>query len=97
MGAIIQALLRAPPPPEVPEGDGRAPEPARNDPDHADAGRRGGLAWGIFAVLKILFLFGGVWILFTRGLVDPIPLVVGYGVLPLGIAASALWPSLRPQ
>jgi hypothetical protein len=30
-------------------------------------------------------------------LVDPIPLVVGYGTLPLGIALSSVWSSLRPS
>jgi len=33
----------------------------------------------------------------TRGVVDPIPLVVGYGVLPLGIAASTLFRGLSPR
>jgi len=64
--------------------------------DHAAEGRRGGAAWGVFALLKILVLFGGIWFLLTRGLVDPIPLVVGYGVLPLGIAAASLFTSLAP-
>lgn len=63
--------------------------------EHEGAERRGGVAWGLFAALKMLLLFGGIWILLTRQLVDPMPLVVGYGVLPLGIAASALWSSLR--
>ncbi len=51
--------------------------------------------WALFAALKILLLFGGIWFLLTRRLVDPIPLVVGYGVLPLGIVASAVWSSRR--
>lgn len=55
------------------------------------------LVWGLLAVLKILLFFGGVWFLLTRRLVDPMPLVVGYGTLPLGIAASAVWSSLRGQ
>lgn len=97
MRAIIRALIRGPEDDdasnasttETEDGDKQAPTP-----DHAGAGRRGGVAWGVFAVLKILILFGGVWILLTRGWVDPMPLVVGYGVLPLGIAASSLWSSL---
>lgn len=60
-----------------------------------DAGPSTGQAlWALFAALKILLLFGGIWLLLTRRLVDPMPLVVGYGVLPLGIAASAVWPRL---
>lgn len=66
-------------------------------PDHAAEAKRGGAAWGVFGLFKILFLFGGIWILLTRGLVDPIPLVVGYGVLPLGIVAAGLMASLRPS
>lgn len=98
MRAIIRSLLRAPEEPSPADGEGgdgeAAPEPR---PDHEGAGRRGGVAWGIFAVLKILVLFGGVWFLLTRGWVDPIALVVGYGVLPLGIAASSLLASLAPR
>jgi hypothetical protein len=65
--------------------------------DHRAEGRRGGAAWGGFALLKIVVLFGGIWLLLTRGWVDPIPLVVGYGVLPLGIAASSVLSSLAPR
>lgn len=53
--------------------------------------------WAILAIVKIVILFGGLWLLLTRRVVDPIPLVVGYGVLPLGITASAVWSSLRDQ
>jgi ATP synthase I chain len=82
MRAIIRALVRAPEKPETPSED-KKPE------------GWGSIAWGLFAGFKILILFGGVWILLTRNVVDPMPLVVGYGVLPLGITASALWSSLR--
>lgn len=64
--------------------------PADSEPTAKPSGAAA--AWALFAVLKILLLFGGVWILLTRGMVDPMPLVVGYGVLPLGITASALFP-----
>lgn len=64
--------------------------------DHAAEGKRGGAAWGAFGLAKIVFLFGGIYLLLTRGMVDPMPLVVGYGVLPLGIAASSLFTSLSP-
>ena len=77
MRAIIRALL--------PSADAEPREPSAQ-PSGAAA------AWAIFAVLKMAILFGGVWILLTRGMVDPMPLVVGYGVLPLGITASALFP-----
>lgn len=60
------------------------------------AGRRGGVAWAVLGVVKITVLFGGLWLLLTRGWVDPIGLVVGYGALPIGIAASTLGRALRP-
>lgn len=88
MRAIVRALVRAP---EEEEEGGDEKK------DHRAAGKRGGAAWGVFALLKIFFLFGGIWILLSKGLVAPIPLVVGYGVLPLGIAAAGLWNSLRPR
>jgi hypothetical protein len=90
MRAIVRALIR---PPEEAEEEGEPDEKK----DHRAAGKRGGAAWGVFALLKIFFLFGGIWILLSKGLVAPIPLVVGYGVLPLGIAAAGLWNSLRPR
>jgi hypothetical protein len=70
--------------------------PDKTAAEHAAAGKRGGVAWGVFAVLKMILLFGSVAILLTRGWVDPMPLVVGYGVLPLGIALGSLWSNLRP-
>lgn len=99
MRAIVRALVR-PPIDEAPkdgqsEGEGEGEK--KPQADHRGAGRRGGAAWGVFAVLKLFVLFGGIWLLLTKGLVAPIPLVVGYGVLPLGIAAAGLWGSLRPR
>lgn len=91
MRAIIRALVNVPMDPD--DGD----EAGQDGADHKKTGRRAGVAWGLFAGLKMLILFGGVWILLTRQLVDPMPLVVGYGVLPLGIAAGALWSSLRAR
>lgn len=61
------------------------------------AGRRGGIAWAILGVLKLVVLFGGMFLLLTRGALAPIPLVVGYGVLPVGIALSGLFSSLSPK
>jgi hypothetical protein len=90
--AIVRALVQAPEEPE--KKDGEEPGP---DPDHQREGRRGGAAWGVFAILKIFLLFGGIFVLLTKGVVDPIPLVVGYGALPLGIVASTAVGSLRPR
>lgn len=89
MRAIIRALIQPPP-----DADGEAPDHA-DDESHARKGRRGGAAWGIFAVLKLVFLFGGIWFLLTRELVAPMPLLIGYGALPVGIVAGALWPTRK--
>lgn len=97
MRAIVKALIQ---PPAHADADAHADAHADADadnPDHKAEGRRGGAAWGGFALIKILLLFGGIFLLLTKNLVDPIPLVVGYGVLPLGIAGSTVVSSLRPR
>jgi hypothetical protein len=102
MRAIIRSILQEPEGADAaPSADAGADGEPKDEPpparDHVAEGKRGGTAWGAFALIKILVLFGGIWILLTRGMVDPIPLVVGYGVLPLGIAASSLLTSLSPR
>ncbi|CAN5847073.1 hypothetical protein BH11MYX4_BH11MYX4_61590 [soil metagenome] len=92
--AAEEALAKEAGTPEDPAAEAAAPE---TPPDHAAEGKRGGAAWGLFALLKMVLLFGGIWLLLTRGLVDPIPLVVGYGVLPLAIAVSGVVTSLAPR
>jgi hypothetical protein len=57
---------------------------------YEDAKTNGAFVWGVIALGKILVLFGGLWFLMTRHMVDPIPLVVGYGSLPIGIAIGAV-------
>jgi hypothetical protein len=53
-------------------------------------GGAGAGAWSVIALTKMLFLFGGIWLLMTRGLVDAMGLVVGYGALPIGIAIGSI-------
>jgi len=55
----------------------------------ASGGPNGGL-WGVLAVFKVIGLFGGVWLLMGAKLVDPIPLVVGWCALPVGVALASL-------
>jgi len=54
------------------------------------AGGGSAARYGALAGLKILVLFGGLWLLMARGWVTPLPLLVGYGCLPLGIATGSL-------
>jgi hypothetical protein len=35
-------------------------------------------------------LFGGMWLLMTRGHVQALPLLIGYGCLPVGIAVGSI-------
>ena len=49
-----------------------------------------GAAWAVITVGKIMLLFGLAWGLMTWRMADPIPLVVGYGALPIGIAFAAI-------
>ncbi len=104
-GALAEADKVSDP---VAEAEAEGAAQAAADPDGAKAaaateaeskkhGKRGGAAWGVFALLKILVLFGGIGLLLMRGWVEAIPLVIGYGVLPLGITASTLVSSLRPK
>jgi hypothetical protein len=55
----------------------------------AEDGRSG--LWGLFAVLKVFALFGGVWALFASHAVNPIALIVGWGALPAGITFGTLF------
>jgi hypothetical protein len=46
--------------------------------------------WGFVAITKFSLLVVGLWLLLRAGVVDLLPLVIGYGALPLGIFASQL-------
>ena len=46
--------------------------------------------WSIAFGLKLLLLFGGLWLLLSWGVVTALPLAVGYGTLPIGIAIGSL-------
>ena len=104
MRALVRAMLRPAEEEAFAQAQAQANADAKaeasedEDPvDHAAEGKRGAAAWGLFGVLKLVVLFGGIYVLLTKGLIDPMPLVVGYGVLPLGIAASSLFAGLAPR
>ncbi len=46
--------------------------------------------WGLIAALKFLLLTAGVWYLLRHAVATPLPFVVGYGALPIGITLSVL-------
>jgi hypothetical protein len=52
--------------------------------------QRGPSAWGLVAALKMIAFVAAAWLLMQEGVVSPIPLVVGRGSLPVGIAIGAV-------
>jgi hypothetical protein len=48
--------------------------------------RRG--SWAFLAMLKLLLLFGGVFVILKKDLADPLSFLIGYLALPIGIVAS---------
>ena len=60
----------------------------------AEAQSRGG--WALLAVLKILGLLALAWLLMRHGIVSPLPMLVGFGALPIGIAIGSLVSDRRP-
>jgi hypothetical protein len=59
-----------------------------SDEHGAQAQSRAG--WALVAVLKMLGLVTVVWLLMRHGVVSPLPMVVGFGALPMGIAIGSL-------
>jgi hypothetical protein len=47
-------------------------------------------AWGLLAMIKLFGLIAVVWLLMRHGIVSPIPMVFGFGALPIGIAIGSL-------
>jgi len=43
------------------------------------------LPWPLIATVKLLIVLGGVYLLLARELLSLLPLVVGFGALPIGI------------
>jgi ATP synthase I chain len=60
--------------------------------------RRGNTApWGVVAVLKMVLLFGGVWLILRSGAISAISLVAGYVALPFGITIASLFGPAPPE
>jgi hypothetical protein len=47
-------------------------------------------SWAVLGVLKMVALMAVVWLLMRYGVVSPLPMVVGFGALPIGIAIGSL-------
>lgn len=60
-------------------------------PDDAQSARSQSKAgWALLAVLKMFGLVVAVWLLMRHGVVSPLPMMVGFGSLPIGIAIGSL-------
>jgi hypothetical protein len=54
--------------------------------------RRGNTApWGVIAVLKLLLLFGAVWVILKSEIVSGLSLAGGYAALPFGVTFASLF------
>ena len=54
--------------------------------------RQGNTApWSVVAVMKLVLLFGAVWLLLRNGAVNGLALAAGYAALPLGITVASLF------
>lgn len=51
--------------------------------------------WGGTALLKAALVLGLLALLVKVGLVQGVPLLVGFAALPFGIVAGGLWPAAR--
>lgn len=53
------------------------------------SGEGTGASWGLVALFKILALFGGIFLVLRQGYFDLLPVVIGYGALPLGVVIGS--------
>jgi hypothetical protein len=61
-------------------------------------GRRGNTApWAVIAVVKLIALLGGVWLIMRSGVVSGLALTIGYGSLPIGITLGSLFGPKPPE
>jgi hypothetical protein len=60
--------------------------------------RKGNTApWAVIAVVKLVALLGGVWLLMRSGWVSGLALTIGYGSLPIGITLGSLFGPKPPE
>jgi hypothetical protein len=58
--------------------------------ERSGAGAQSRAAWAVLAVVKMTGLVAVAWLLMRHGLAAPLPMVVGFMSLPMGIAIGAL-------
>jgi len=53
--------------------------------------------WALMALVKSTALFATVGLLVKTGAIDVLPLIAGFGALPVGVVLAGLWPTARPR
>lgn len=53
--------------------------------------------WALMALVKSTALFATVGLLVKTGAIDVLPLVAGFGALPVGVVLAGLWPVARAR
>lgn len=53
--------------------------------------------WTAIALLKLIFLFGGVWLILQSEIVSALSLAAGYGSMPVGIILGSLFGPKPPE
>lgn len=53
--------------------------------------------WAVIAVIKLIALLGGIWLILKSGAVSGLALTIGYGALPIGITLSSLFGPKPPE
>jgi hypothetical protein len=59
-----------------------------SDREGAESQSRAG--WALVAVLKMFGLLALAWLLMRHAIVEPLPMLIGFGALPIGIAIGSL-------
>jgi hypothetical protein len=60
--------------------------------------RRGNTApWAVVAVVKLVALLGGIWLILKSEVVSGLALTIGYGALPIGITLGSLFGPKPPE
>jgi hypothetical protein len=60
--------------------------------------QRGNAApWALIAVIKLVALLGGIWLILKSGYISGLALTIGYGALPIGITLGSLFGPKPPE
>ena len=86
LGKVIGAML-----PPVEESAATDAEPGSRPLPESGTGKKGSpAAWGMFALLKVVVLFGLVLLAVNAGWITPLGFLAGYGAMPIGIVMAQL-------